>query len=624
MDRDEPADEYVRSGRPTASPDPEAAGTLGLMVDPRIYRGLLILVAFAVIVFGFSLENQPAGLGTSIAPGQFFSTVGSTMRTLDASFPERAPGSQGDRGLANYVAAQLQNAGGFNVRTDTFNADTTAGNRVLENVVATRPGLGSGTIVVLSHRDAVGAGEADLSGTAVLLDLAHALSGETLGRSVTLVSTSGQIGTAGVMRLAQSLSGQPVDAVIVLGDLASAAVRNPVVVPWSDTDLLAPPLLTRTLSGYVASETGIAGQSGGLAGQVARLGFPFATTEQAPFAGNGIPAVLLSLSGDRPIGGREALTHSARTANLGMAVLQTVNALDRGRPVGAPSSYLVISGQVVPLWAIRLVVLVLILPVAGCTLDAVARTRRRGHGLMRWLGWVLSGAVPFVLGLAVLLIARAVGIPSFTPPGAAAGAGVRTTGGDVALLLVLLALIVAGFAFLRPLFLRMLAQQLPDSGRRPESPAADAAAVALSVVLSVLAVLVWVLNPFAALLLVPALHAWLWLAQPGARAHRWSMALLLAIGFVPLGLVLFYYANAYGLSPLALAWSLALMPGGAMPILTALCWAVALGCGASAVIIGLRAVRATAAIADQPVTVRGPASYAGPGSLGGTESALRR
>jgi hypothetical protein len=25
-----------------------------------------------------------------------------------------------------------------------------------------------------------------------------------------------------------------------------------------------------------------------------------------------------------------------------------------------------------------------------------------------------------------------------------------------------------------------------------------------------------------------------------------------------------------------------------------------------------------------PVTVRGPASYAGPGSLGGTESALRR
>jgi hypothetical protein len=623
-DRDRAVGEHARSARLATSPDPNGAGTLGLMVDPRIYRGLLILVAFAVIVFGFSLEDQPPSLGTAIAPGQFFATVGSTMQALDSSYPERAPGSPGDRALAGYVAGQLQNAGGFNVRTDSFSAETTAGNRVLENVVATRPGLGSGTIVVLSHRDAVGRGEADLSGTAVLLGLAHALSGETLGRSVTLVSTSGQIGTAGATRLARSLSGQPVDAVIVLGDLAAAAVRNPVVVPWSDTDLLAPPLLTRTLSSYVGSETGIAGQSGGLAGQVARLAFPFATTEQAPFAASGIPAVLLSLSGDRPIGGREALTHSARTADLGMAVLQTVNALDRGRSVGSPSSYLVISGQVVPLWAVRLLVLALILPVAACTLDAVARTRRRGHTLVRWLGWVLTGAVPFVLCLIALLIARAAGLLSFTPPGAAAGAGVRTTGGDLALLLVLLALIVASFASLRPLCLRMLAQQLPDSGRRPESPAADAAAVALSVVLCLLAALVWVLNPFAALLLVPALHAWLWLAQPGARAHRWSMGLLLAIGFAPLALVLFYYANAYGLSPVALAFSLALMPGGAMSILTALCWAIALGCGASAVIIGLRAMRATAAVADQAVTVRGPTSYAGPGSLGGTESALRR
>jgi hypothetical protein len=140
----------------------------------------------------------------------------------------------------------------------------------------------------------------------------------------------------------------------------------------------------------------------------------------------------------------------------------------------------------------------------------------------------------------------------------------------------------------------------------------------------VLALVVWALNPFAALLLVPALHMWLWFAQPGARSHRWSMALLLLVGVVPLALMLFYYANAYGLSPIALAWSLALLPGGAMPIVAALYWSIALGCVASAVVIGLRAVQATATAAEQPVTVRGPTSYAGPGSLGGTESALRR
>ena len=594
------------------------------MVDPRIYRGFMLLVLFAVIVFGFSLTNQPQSLGTAIAPGQFFGNVGATMDSIEAQYPNRTPGSAGDSALAGYVARQLQNAGGFSVQTSSFTAETTSGRQTLENVIATRPGLSSGTIVVVSHRDAVNGGEADTSGTAVLLGLARALSGESLSRSVTLVSTSGQIGTAGVAELARTLRGQPIDALIVLGDLASRTVRDPVVVPWSDSDLLAPPLLSRTLATFVRSETGIAPQSGGLAGQVARLAFPLETTEQAPFAGNGIPAVLLSLSGDRPVAGHEALAPSARTANLGMALLQSVNALDRGSSPGSPRAYLVISGQIVPLWAMQLLVLALMLPVAACTLDAVARTRRRGHTLIRWLGWVLSGAVPFIVGLVVVLIERATGILSFTPPGAAAGAGVRMTGADAGALLAVLVLVIASFVFLRPLCLRLLARQLPESGRRPESPAADAAAVALSVVLCVVAVVIWLLNPFAALLVVPAMHMWLWLAQPGARRHRWSMGLLLIVGFVPLVLVLFYYANAYGLSPSALAWTLALLPGGSMSVVTALCWALALGCAASAVIISLRAVRATAAIAEQPVTVRGPTSYAGPGSLGGTESALRR
>jgi hypothetical protein len=595
------------------------------MVDPRIYRGFLVVVAFAVIVFGFSLHGQQGALGTTIAPGPFFANVGSTMDTLAQSYPARAPGSPGDRGLAGYVAAQIRGDGGFNVETQAFSAQTSAGTRRLENVLATRPGLGSGTIVVISHRDAVGSpAEAELSGTAVLLDLAHALSGETVSRSVTLISTSAQVGSVGATRLAQSLARQHVDGVIVLGDLAAESVRSPVIVPWSNTDKLAPPLLTKTLASYVGSQTGIKSGSGGLAGQEARLAFPFSITEQAPFAAEGIGAALLSLSGDRPVSAHETLAPASRTASLGQAVLQTINALDRGAAVGPPSGYLVISGQLVPLWAVQLLVLVLILPVAAATLDAVARVRRRGHTLMRWLGWVLSGTVPFVLALVALLIARAAGLLSFTPPGAAAGTGLKMTGGDLAVLLVIAALIVAGFALLRPLCLRRLAQRLPESGRRPESPAADAAAIALSAVMCVLALVVWALNPFAALLLVPALHMWLWLAQPGARGPRWSVALLLLVGVTPLALILFYYANAYGLSPLALAWSLALLPGGAMPIAAALYWSVALGCAASAVIIGLRAVRASAVVSDQPLTVRGPASYAGPGSLGGTESALRR
>jgi hypothetical protein len=183
--------------------------------------------------------------------------------------------------------------------------------------------------------------------------------------------------------------------------------------------------------------------------------------------------------------------------------------------------------------------------------------------------------------------------------------------------------VIVSFVFLRPFCLRALTR-LPELERRPVSPAADAAAVALSVVTCVLTLVIWVRDPFAAVLLVPALHLWLWLAQPGARSRRWSAALLVLLAAVPAVLVLAYYANSYGLSPVGLAWSLALMTGGALPVVTALCWSVALGCFASAVVIAARAAQATTAAPEPTVTVRGPAGYAGPGSLGGTQSALRR
>jgi hypothetical protein len=599
------------------------------MVDPRIYRGFLVLVAFAVIVFGFSLQNQPGGLGTSVAPGQFFSSTAGTMTALAKQFPDRAPGSRGDQGLATYIDQQLSGQdgsgiSGFSVQTQDFTANTASGKRILQTVTATRPGIGGGTIVVISHRDATASPAiADLSGTAVMLSLAHALSGETLTRSVMLISTSGQIGAAGATQLAQTMAGGQVDGVILLGDLASGTVRSPVVVPWSSTDKLAPPLLRNTLGHFVAAQVGIRAEGSGLAGQFARMAFPFAITEQAPFAAKGISAVLLSLSGDRPIAANAPVASSDPIGSLGTAVLQSVNALDSGPAVAAPSSYLLISGKLVPLWAVQLLVLALILPVAATTLDAVARTRRRGHTMMRWVGWVLTGAIPFVVGLVALLIARAGGLLSATPPGAVGDGAVKFTSGDVVVLVVVLLLMVASFLFLRPLCLRMLTR-LSGAGRRPESPAADAAAVALSVVMCVLTVIVWLLNPFAALLLVPALHLWLWLAQPGARSRRWALIALVVIGIVPAALILFYYANAYGLSPVGLLWSLALMMGGALPIITCLYWSIALGCLASAIVIALRAVRAVAASVDPVVTVRGPTSYAGPGSLGGTESALRR
>jgi hypothetical protein len=88
-----------------------------------------------------------------------------------------------------------------------------------------------------------------------------------------------------------------------------------------------------------------------------------------------------------------------------------------------------------------------------------------------------------------------------------------------------------------------------------------------------------------------------------------------------------FYAHQLGLGPVDLAWTaLLLVAGGHVGLLGALLWSIALGCAAAAAILCVRQPRAPSGLSsdDFEITMRGPLSYAGPGSLGGTESALRR
>jgi hypothetical protein len=96
---------------------------------------------------------------------------------------------------------------------------------------------------------------------------------------------------------------------------------------------------------------------------------------------------------------------------------------------------------------------------------------------------------------------------------------------------------------------------------------------------------------------------------------------LLVLGVTPVALLAAYLAITLGLGPLGLAWGgVLLLAGGGVSLLSAIEWSLLAGCAISAVAIAGRRTSP----AEMPVTVRGPVSYAGPGSLGGTESALRR
>ncbi len=203
---------------------------------------------------------------------------------------------------------------GFIVTRSTQSGHTADGTRALETVTGTRTGLSGGSIVIVSHRDSLGSPSvADLSGTAVMLELARVLTGETQHRTLVLVSTSGSAGAAGAIQVASHLGG-PVDAVIALGDLAGTQVTHPIVVPWSDGPALASPLLRNTVGSAITCQAGVRPGANSLGGQLAHLAFPLTTSEQGPFGARGYPAVLRvavrrARAARRSAGGRRGPDH---------------------------------------------------------------------------------------------------------------------------------------------------------------------------------------------------------------------------------------------------------------------------------------------------------------------------
>ena len=512
------------------------------------------------------------------------------------------------------------------MQTRTVRAQTIDGPRSLQTVIATRPENLSGQIVLLAHRDAAAPGSrAQLSGTAALLELAQVLAGRLTNRTITLVSTSGGSGgDAGAIDFAAHAGG-PVDAVIVLGDLAGLNAHTPFVIPWSDAVGSAPDQLVRTVEGSLSAEMGSAPGEASAATQFAHLALPFAIGEQGPLNAAGLPAVLVQASGEQGPGSRAAVSEP-RLQNFGSAVLGAVNALDAdSAAVGAPSAAIELKAKALPEWAVRVLVAALLLPSLVVTVDALARARRRRVPVAQALAWVLTCALPFFFcGLLAVALGSA-GLLRAAPSAPALASDVPVGGSEAGALAVLvLAFALAWLA--RAALLRTIGT-LPsaddEDGAAVGLAGSGAAGVALMLVLDATAVVVWVIDPFAALLLVPAVHLWLVIASPELHARRLLSAGLLLVAVLPTLAIVGLYAHQLGLSLPGTAWTAVLLvAGGHIGLLSSALWSLFLGCLVAAALLARRA--GTPDDGDAGVTVRGPLSYAGPGSLGGTESALRR
>jgi hypothetical protein len=605
------------------------------VLDSRLYRAAFLPALIAVFVCAFSLTDRPAPATTPLAADAFDTSRAfgaprqpprDSLRELASAFPSRRPGSAGDVGLANRVERALRRAQ-FKTQRTVDSLRTVDGERYLTTVTGVRPGLSSRRIVVLANRDSLNVpGLPELSGTAAMLELGRVFQVRELRKTLVLVSTSGGTGgSAGARLWAQHNAGAPIDAVIVLGDMASRRVRKPFVVPWSNGSAQPPIGLVRTLESAARREVNSNPNPGGshASGQWARRALPFTVSGQGEPAAEGMPAVLLSASGERGPAPRASVSEE-RMAEMGRTAVRSITAIDAagaGDPTmlgpafaGEPEGIVTVR-NVLPDWSVRLLVFCLLLPALLAALDGYFRARRRRLPVERWLLWVGALAAPFAIAWAWT---RGLGLTgALDAPGAPVLAAWDPAGsGGLAWAASAVVVWALGWALLRPWLTRRIGVR--------GSPAAGGAGAAIGALLVLLTLAVWLANPYAAAVMLPAAHAWLFLGSPGTRLRGWAAAVALAVGAVPPLLLGFHYSRALGEDPLELLWSGFLaVAGGHFRLGTGVVFALWAGCFAG-LLYALRARRRVAATAPpEPINTRGPITYAGPGSLGGTESALR-
>jgi hypothetical protein len=332
--------------------------------------------------------------------------------------------------------------------------------------------------------------------------------------------------------------------------------------------------------------------------------------------------VLLQASGERGPKPRTTVSENRLDA-FGRAALRAVIALDpkvshagEAAPFAGEPSGIVTVRRLLPDWSIRLLVGTLLLPPLLTAFDAFFGARRRHLPVARWLGWVGAAAVPFLLTWLWLRLLGLTGVLD-APLGPVLPAELPLRGWRILALASAPLVLALAWVGVRGRLVARLGL--------PASVSAGGAAAALGLVVSGLAALVWLTNPFAAALLVGAAHCWLFATAPGTDTAIRTRILLVLAGLVLPPVMVLHYALALGLGPLGMAWlGVLVTAGGHVSPLAALFLSVLAGSFIGVVAVVRTRRRVVRDAGPEPIRTRGPIGYAGPGSLGGTESALKR
>ncbi len=492
----------------------------------------------------------------------------------------REPGTNSGITAAQWMAAAFRPFG-LKVRTDAFKATIPGMGRVtLRNVTATVPGRSPQTIVVMAHRDTAGEGlvvhRDNRSGTAALVEMARAYTntGGAAGvkpqHTIVFLSTDGgAFGGLGAKHFVEHApEAKNVLAVVNLDTIATSG-RPRVEISGPGPHSPSPTLLGSAID-RISEFAGSSPGRTSLFGQLVDLAFPFSLYEQWPFLEHRISAITLTTAGDQPRSDPPPGKFDVqRLGQVGGAAQVLLASLDQGLELSeGTSSYVYVADHLVHGWALALVLVALVVPFAVASVDLFARCRRRHvplgpafRALRRRLGfWLWVGAL-FELFAIFGAFPGGAAVP-LDPSSSAAGDWPRLALAAFVLLVGVSWLVSRG---------RLVATR-PATAE--EELAGQTAALLM---LGLISLLVIATNVYALILILPSLHAWLWLPQIRYRSPL-VRALVFACGLIGPALLIGLLGKRFGLG-LDTPWYLAELTAiGYVPIVAvvlALAWVAA-------------------------------------------------
>lgn len=514
------------------------------MISWRLYRtGFLALVpAVAAMLFAVEpvAEPLPPGLATTSFDGRGAAAVAREIETLGQI---RTPGSEADAKAAQLVANRFRE---IPVGTVTR---TPVGDDSSPIVAVTLPGEIDDTILVLAPRTAGSAAGrlATATATGVLTQLAGSLGDARHENGLVFASTPDAAAAADIAR--QVSADRRVIGSISIDDARGLRTGN-VLLHRAPGDLMASSTLAETTRTVIGGEGVADAPSESAFGQIARLAVGISFGTQVRMLSEGIDAIALSATGERPP--REGDGAPIRVVSVPMEVmgeiaLRVVQALDAAPELpDEAGAYVLFGDDVLPRWAFALLALALLVPPLLASVDALARAARRGRASTRALHSVLARSLPALAGVAGLYLLATIGVvpdPSFPFDPADFGLGWSEL-----LALALFAALAIAVA---------IATRVHVVGTDYGAPAL-AAGAGLLASLGILGL--WFSNPFAALVAIPIAHAWV-VAAGERPPSRVLAAGAIVVSLAPLAVALNYVANRLDLGSDA-PWTIAMLLSG--------------------------------------------------------------